>query len=70
MQLVPLQVPQHFSIPVLGGDENSATSAAPASAQLPEPAHEAALPEPVQTSQETPAAAVETSIAEVPFPDE
>lgn len=69
MQVVPLQVPQHFSIPVLGGDEKPAMSAAPAPAQLPEPAQEAALPEPEQKSQETPAAAEETSIAEVPFPD-
>ena len=69
MRVVPLQVPQHFSIPVLGGDEKSATSAAPAPAQLPEPAQEAALPESEQTSQETPAAAEETSIAEKPFPD-
>ena len=69
MQVVPLQVPQHFSIPVLGGDETPAISAAPAPAQLPESAQEAALPEPEQKSQETPAAAEETSIAEVPFPD-
>ena len=69
MQLAPLQVPQHFSIPVLGGDEKAATSAAPAPAQLPEPAQEAALPKSEQTSQDTPAADEETSIAEVPFPD-
>lgn len=66
---IPKRVPQHFSIPVLGGDEKPAMSAAPAPAQLPEPAQEAALPEPEQKSQETPAAAEETSIAEVPFPD-
>lgn len=58
-----LQVPQQFSINVLGADDPPSTSAGSAAAA---PAELAAHLEP---AQDTPAPAAEPSIADVPLPD-
>ncbi len=69
-----MQVPQHFSIPVLGGDEQATSRAKPATvlaaqpAEAPEAKSAKDVAEPAQATTTEPAAA-EPTLAELPYPD-
>ena len=69
MRFIVLQVPQHFSIPVLGGDEEPSTSLTPTVLPLTKPAglgqaEVAEAPKPVQAASEDPSSSVDE-----PFPN-